>query len=141
MTFNQLTKRKHFRKPKINFTRCPKLQHNPHRKGIVMQVTTIKPRKPNSAIRKIAKVTLLKYFVYKKTIRQKIIAYIPGIGGGKLQKFAKVLIRGGRVPDLPGVKYHIIRNKYDFITNEGFNRKNRRSKFSVLNEKKRKKKY
>jgi len=87
-----------------------------------LKVYTTKPKKPNSAIRKIAKVRL--------STGRRLIAYIPG-QGHNLQEHSVVMIRGGRVPDLPGVHYHIIRGKYDFTGAETFERRKRRSKFGV----------
>ena len=84
---------------------------------------TTKPKKPNSAIRKIAKLKL--------STGKNIIAYIPG-QGHNLQEHSVVLIRGGRVKDLPGVHYHIIRGKLDFIARESFQRNKRRSKFGII---------
>lgn len=122
MTFQQLTRKSNFRSPKINKSKSPRLENSPQRKGTCTRVYTTKPKKPNSAIRKIAKLFL--------STKRYINAYIPG-QGHSLQKHSVVLIRGGRVPDLPGIKYHIIRGKYDFTTNEKFPRSARRSKFSV----------
>ena len=77
----------------------------PQRRGVCTRVYTTTPKKPNSAIRKVARVKLTSGF--------EITAYIPG-EGHNLQQYSVVLLRGGRVPDLPGVKYHLIRGKYDF---------------------------
>lgn len=76
----------------------------PFKRGVVVLVKTMTPKKPNSALRKIARVRL--------SNKQEVTAYIPGIGH-ELAEHAIVLVRGGRVPDLPGVKYHIVRGKYD----------------------------
>lgn len=84
--------------------RAKALQGCPQKQGVCLRVYTTKPKKPNSALRKIAKVRL--------TNRSEIIAYIPG-EGHNLQEHSVVLIRGGRVKDLPGVKYHIIRGVLD----------------------------
>ena len=92
----------------------------PQKKGVCVKVFTKKPRKPNSAIRKVARVTL--------STKKTITAYIPGIGHN-LQKFSNVLVRGGRVKDLPGVKYHILRGKLDCQSVS--NRKQARSKYGV----------
>lgn len=108
------------RKPKHHKTRAPALKGNPQLRGVCLRVGTVKPKKPNSAQRKIAKVRM--------SNKRSIIAYIPGLGHN-LQKHSHVLIRGGRVPDLPGVRYHIMRGKLDFMMSEMFDRKNRRSKF------------
>lgn len=93
---------------------------NPFKRGVCLVVTTKTPKKPNSAIRKIAKVRL--------SNRQEITAYIPGIGHN-LQEHSIVLVRGGRVKDLPGVKYHIVRGKFDASGVEG--RKQERSKYGA----------
>lgn len=77
---------------------------SPFKRGVCLKVTTVTPKKPNSALRKIAKVRL--------TSGQEVTAYIPGIGHN-LQEHSVVLIRGGRVKDLPGVRYHIVRGKLD----------------------------
>jgi len=76
----------------------------PFKRGVVTLVKTMTPKKPNSALRKVARVRL--------SNKQEVTAYIPGIGH-ELTEHAIVLIRGGRVPDLPGVKYHVVRGKYD----------------------------
>lgn len=93
---------------------------SPFKRGVCIKVYTVTPKKPNSAIRKVAKVRL--------TNGQEVIAYIPGIGHN-LQEHAVVLIRGGRVKDLPGVRYHIIRGKLDAAGVE--NRKRGRSKYGA----------
>jgi|JI71714BRNA_FD_contig_71_264636_length_2748_multi_2_in_0_out_0_3 small subunit ribosomal protein S12 len=102
-TINQLCRNKRKSKDKINKT--PALQKCPHKKGICLKIIQRTPKKPNSALRKIAK---LKLFSNKKIVT----AYIPG-EGHNLQDYSVVLIQGGRVKDLPGVKYHIIRGKLD----------------------------
>jgi len=94
--------------------------NNPFKRGVCLTVTTKNPKKPNSAVRKIAKVRL--------SNRQEIIAYIPGIGHN-LQEHSVVLIRGGRAKDLPGVKYHIVRGKFDSAAVE--NRKQGRSLYGA----------
>ena len=93
------------RKKKNKINRTPALQHCPQKKGICVKIFIRTPKKPNSALRKVAKVKL--------SNRKKVEAYIPG-EGHNLQQYSSVLMRGGRVPDLPGVKYHLIRGKYDF---------------------------
>lgn len=92
------------RKKKIKWDKSPALKKNPQQKGVCIKVFTKTPRKPNSALRKVAKIRLSNSL--------KVNAYIPGIGHN-LQEFSIVLIRGGRVKDLPGVKYHLVRGKYD----------------------------
>jgi small subunit ribosomal protein S12 len=89
-------------------------------RGVCVKVTTVTPKKPNSALRKIARVRL--------TSGQEVTAYIPGIGHN-LQEHSVVLIRGGRVKDLPGVRYHIVRGKLDTAGVE--NRKQSRSKYGA----------
>lgn len=93
---------------------------NPFRRGVCVKVTTMTPKKPNSALRKIARVRL--------TTGQEVTAYIPG-EGHNLQEHSIVLIRGGRVKDLPGVRYHIIRGKLDTAGVE--KRKTSRSKYGT----------
>lgn len=117
-TIQQLVKKS--RKNKVSRVKAPALEKCPHKKGVCLKVYTRTPKKPNSAIRKIAKVKLTNKF--------EIIAYIPGMTHN-LQEHSVVLIRGGRVKDLPGVRYHIIRGKYDF---QGLqNRKKSRSKYGT----------
>jgi small subunit ribosomal protein S12 len=112
------------RKKKIVRTKAPALASSPQKKGVCLKVYTRTPKKPNSAIRKIAKIKLTNKF--------EIIAYIPG-ETHNLQEHSVVLIRGGRVKDLPGVHYHIIRGKYDF---QGIqNRKKSRSKYGTKKNK------
>lgn len=103
MTYNQLQQRTP-RKSKKHNNRRHDLQRAPQKKGTCLKVFTTTPRKPNSAIRKIARVLLSNY--------RKITAYIPGMSHN-LQKHSVVLVRGGRVKDLPGMRYTIIRGKYD----------------------------
>jgi small subunit ribosomal protein S12 len=92
----------------------------PFMRGVAIKVTTVTPKKPNSALRKIAKVRL--------TSGQEVTAYIPG-EGHNLQEHSVVLIRGGRVKDLPGVRYHIVRGKFDTTGVEG--RRQGRSKYGT----------
>lgn len=89
-------------------------------RGVCIKVTTVTPKKPNSALRKIARVRL--------TSGQEVTAYIPG-EGHNLQEHSVVLIRGGRVRDLPGVRYHIVRGKFDTLGVE--NRRKGRSKYGA----------
>lgn len=105
-------------------SKTPALFGNPQLKGVCVKVFTRTPKKPNSAIRKVAKLRLSN----KKVVE----SYIPGIGH-TLQEYSIVLMRGGRVPDLPGVKYHCVRGKYDF--KEVKNRKTSRSKYGVKKQK------
>ena len=102
-TINQLCNNK--RKPKRKLNKTPALQKSPQKKGICLKMIIRTPKKPNSALRKIAK---LKLFSNKKVVT----AYIPG-EGHNLAEHSIVLVRGGRVKDLAGVKYHIVRNKFD----------------------------
>ena len=119
-TINQLflQKQKRLKKKKIN--KSPALNKCPQRKGICLKVYTKTPKKPNSALRKVAKVRL--------TSRYTVITSIPGIGHN-LQEHSIVLVRGGRVQDLPGVKYHIVRGKYDLLGI--LKRKTSRSKYGT----------
>ena len=101
-TINQLVR--HGRRALRSKSKSPHLQRNPQRRGVCIQVKTMTPKKPNSALRKIARVRL--------TNQHEVTTYIPGIGHN-LQEHSVVLIRGGRVPDLPGIRYHIIRGTID----------------------------
>ncbi|HTB05606.1 MAG TPA: 30S ribosomal protein S12 [Bacteroidia bacterium] len=96
------------------------LDQSPQRRGVCIRVYTTTPKKPNSALRKVAKVRL--------TNKEEIIAYIPG-EGHNLQEHSIVLVRGGRVKDLPGVRYHIVRGTLDTAGVE--NRRQRRSKYGA----------
>ena len=89
----------------LNFSRTPALQSQPQLKGIVNKVTTMSPKKPNSAVRHVAKVTL--------TNGLRVTARIPGIGY-LCSKYNRVLVNGGRANDLPGVRYSLVRGVYDF---------------------------
>lgn len=101
-TFNQLLK--NIKIKKVKKSRSSALQSCPQKKGLCIKVYITTPKKPNSAKRKVASVVL--------SNRKQIIAYIPGIGHN-LQQYSHVLVRGGRVPDLPAMNYVLIRNKYD----------------------------
>jgi small subunit ribosomal protein S12 len=101
-TVNQLI-RKGRKKPKKR-KKSPALQKCPQKKGVCLQVKTKTPKKPNSALRKVAWIRL--------SNKEEIIAYIPG-EGHNLQEHSMVLVRGGRVKDLPGVRYHIVRGTLD----------------------------
>ena len=101
-------------------TASPALKSCPQRRGVCVRVYTTTPKKPNSALRKVAKVRLTNGF--------EVIGYIPG-EGHNLQEHSVVMIRGGRVKDLPGVRYHIIRGVLD--TQGVKNRKQRRSKYGA----------
>ena len=101
-TINQLIRKPRRSAPERN--RVPAMEANPQKRGVCVRVTTKTPKKPNSALRKIARVRL--------TNGHEITAYIPG-EGHNLQEHSVVLVRGGRVPDRPGVGYHIIRGALD----------------------------
>jgi small subunit ribosomal protein S12 len=92
------------RKPQISRSKSPDLMECPQRRGVCLRVFTQTPKKPNSALRKVARVRL--------TNGREVNAYIPGVGHN-LQEHSVVLIRGGRVKDLPGVRYHIVRGVLD----------------------------
>lgn len=132
-TINQLVKRK--RKIISKKTKTPALQTvlntlrrkaaelpvgSPFKRGVCLKVTTVTPKKPNSALRKIARVRL--------SNGMEVTAYIPGVGHN-LQEHSIVLVRGGRVKDLPGVRYHIVRGVYDTQGVDG--RKRGRSLYGV----------
>jgi small subunit ribosomal protein S12 len=104
----------------VNKSKSAALDSCPQKRGVCTRVYTTTPKKPNSAMRKVAKVRL--------TNKQEIIAYIPG-EGHNLQEHSIVLIRGGRVKDLPGVRYHIVRGALDTAGVDG--RKQRRSKYGA----------
>jgi len=103
-TINQLIR--HGRENKIKKSKSPALTSCPQKRGVCTRVMTFTPKKPNSALRKVARVRL--------TNGIEVTAYIPGIGHN-LQEHSAVLIRGGRVKDLPGVRYHIIRGTLDSL--------------------------
>src|ERR687893_3336559 len=117
-TINQLVRQS--RSPLGRVNKSPALKANPFRRGVCTRVYTTTPKKPNSAMRKVAKVRLTNGF--------EVISYIPG-ESHNLQEHSVVLIRGGRVKDLPGVRYHIVRGVLD--TQGVKNRKQRRSKYGA----------
>ena len=117
-TINQLVRKG--RRKVVFKTKSPALKGAPQRRGVCVQVMTRTPKKPNSALRKVAKVRL--------TNGYEVVSYIPG-EGHNLQEHSVVLIRGGRVKDLPGVRYHIIRGTLD--TSGAANRKQGRSKYGA----------
>lgn len=117
-TLNQLIKSK--RLVKKHKKRTLALKQNPFKRGTCIKVYTRKPKKPNSAIRKVASIIL--------SNKRKIIAYIPG-EGHILQQYSNVLVRGGRVRDLPGVRYKIVRGKFDL--HGLIRRRNGRSKYGA----------
>jgi len=112
------------RKAAVKKSKAPALRGSPQRRGVCVRVYTTTPKKPNSALRKVARVRL--------TTGIEVTAYIPGIGHN-LQEHSVVLIRGGRVKDLPGVRYHIIRGTLDTAGTK--NRKQGRSKYGAKREK------
>jgi len=121
-TVNQL-----IRKPRIapvKRNKVPAMQQNPQKRGVCTRVYTTTPKKPNSALRKVAKIRLTNGF--------EVIGYIPG-EGHNLQEHSIVLIRGGRVKDLPGVRYKIVRGSLD--TQGVKNRKQARSRYGAKKEK------
>lgn len=119
-TINQLVNYKQGRKKKIKKNKTPALTRCPQKKGICIKIFLRTPKKPNSALRKLANVRL--------TNGKRVAAYIPG-EGHNLQEYSSVLIRGGRVKDLPGIKYKIIRGKLDLLGIK--NRKSSRSKYGT----------
>ncbi|NLV17397.1 MAG: 30S ribosomal protein S12 [Syntrophomonadaceae bacterium] len=122
-TINQLVR--HSRKEIIKKSDAPALEGCPQRRGVCTRVFTTTPKKPNSALRKVARVRL--------THGVEVTAYIPGIGHN-LQEHSVVLIRGGRVKDLPGVRYHIVRGTLDAAGVQ--NRNQARSKYGTKRPKK-----
>jgi small subunit ribosomal protein S12 len=112
------------RRQLVKKTKAPALKGSPQRRGVCVRVYTMTPKKPNSALRKVARVRL--------TSKVEVTAYIPGIGHN-LQEHSVVLIRGGRVKDLPGVRYHVIRGILDTAGTK--NRKQGRSKYGAKREK------
>ncbi len=121
-TINQLVRKG--RKKILKKSKSIDLEGCPQKKGVCLQVMTRTPKKPNSALRKVARVRL--------TNGKEVTAYIPG-EGHNLQEHSIVLIRGGRVRDLPGVKYHIIRGRLDAAGVDG--RKRGRSKYGAKSSK------
>ena len=117
-TVNQLLRKKRSR-PKLR-NKVPALEKSPQKRGVCLKVYTTTPKKPNSALRKVARVRLTNGF--------EVTSYIPG-EGHNLQEHSVVIIRGGRVKDLPGVRYHVVRGILD--TQGVGNRKQRRSKYGT----------
>jgi small subunit ribosomal protein S12 len=122
-TISQLIR--HRRQLKIKRSKSPALTSCPQRRGVCLQVKTMTPKKPNSALRKIARVRL--------SNKIEVTSYIPG-EGHNLQEHSIVLVRGGRVKDLPGVRYHIVRGTLD--TSGVADRKKSRSKYGAKRGKK-----
>jgi len=130
-TINQLVRKGRRQKPKVIKATALRRSYNassgrsvattnPQKRGVCVVVKTMTPKKPNSALRKVARVRL--------SNKQEVTAYIPG-EGHNLAEHSIVLVRGGRVKDLPGVKYHIVRGKYDTAGVDG--RKKSRSKYGT----------
>ena len=117
-TINQLMRKA--RKPKIEKSKAPALAGSPQKRGVCVRVYTTTPKKPNSALRKVCRVRL--------TNKEEVTSYIGG-EGHNLQEHSVVLIRGGRVKDLPGVRYHTVRGALD--TQGVQNRKQGRSKYGT----------
>lgn len=117
-TINQLVRKG--RKKDVNKTKSPALVSCPQRRGVCTRVFTMTPKKPNSALRKVARVRLTNKF--------EVTAYIGGVGHN-LQEHSVVLIRGGRVKDLPGVRYHVVRGSLDTAGVQ--DRKRGRSKYGA----------
>lgn len=122
-TINQLVRKG--RSKLSRKTKSPALTRCPQRRGVCVRVYTSTPKKPNSALRKVARVRL--------TNGYEVTTYIPGVGHN-LQEHAIILIRGGRVKDLPGVRYHVVRGTLDTLGVEG--RKQGRSKYGAKRPKK-----
>ena len=121
-TINQLVRKG--RKQAVDKSKTPALKGNPQKRGVCTRVYTTTPKKPNSALRKVARVRL--------TNQMEVTAYIPGIGHN-LQEHSIVLVRGGRVKDLPGVRYKVVRGALD--TQGVKNRKQARSRYGAKKEK------
>jgi small subunit ribosomal protein S12 len=121
-TINQLVK--YGRQLQRGRTKSPALHASPQKRGVCVRVFTSTPKKPNSALRKVARVRL--------TNGIEVTSYIPGVGHN-LQEHSMVLIRGGRVKDLPGVRYHIVRGTLDSMGVDG--RKKSRSKYGAKRQK------
>ena len=117
-TINQLVRKG--RQDKTSKVKTPALKGSPQRRGVCTRVYTTTPKKPNSALRKVARVRL--------TSGIEVTAYIPGVGHN-LQEHSMVLVRGGRVKDLPGVRYHLVRGALDSAGVDG--RRQRRSKYGA----------
>lgn len=123
-TYNQLSNNKRIKKKKLNKT--PALEGCPQKRGVCLKMVGRAPKKPNSGLKKLVKIIL-------PSTRKKVYAYIPG-EGNNLHVYSTVLMRGGRVKDLPGVKYQLIRGKLDLA---GLHkRKTSRSKYGGKNLKK-----
>lgn len=125
-TFSQLSKHKFkHRKTKLRANPINALNNCPQKRGICIKLLRLTPKKPNSALRKLAIVRLCN--------KRRIYAYLPGEGKHSLQEHSVVLVRAGRVKDLPGIKFKIVRGVYDF--NGHPDRKNARSKYGTKRNK------
>ena len=122
-TINQLIRKG--REPQKAKSKVPAMEQNPQKRGVCTRVYTTTPKKPNSALRKVARVRL--------TNGIEVTTYIPGVGHN-LQEHSLVLIRGGRVKDLPGVRYHVVRGTLDAVGVQG--RMQGRSKYGAKRPKK-----
>ena len=125
-TINQIKKKK-YRKRKPNYSGTPLLKNKPYLKGTCVAVRITSPKKPNSAERKIVRVKI-------SSTGKMLTASIPG-QGHNLQKYSVVLVRGGRANDVPACRYKVVRGKYDFTTDESFERKKSRSKWGLKKNK------
>ena len=120
-TFNQIFERR-CRQTVIRSSKTPALESCPQKKGVCAKILIRTPKKPNSALRKVASLKLF-------STSRRVFAYIPG-ETHTLKEYSIVLMRGGRVKDLPGLKYHLVRGKFDFLGLK--NRKTSRSKYGML---------
>jgi small subunit ribosomal protein S12 len=118
-TINQLVRKRH--RPQHRSSKAPRLEKCPQKQGVCLQVKTMTPKKPNSALRKIARVRLT-------STGEEVTVYIPG-EGHSLQEHSMVLVRGGRIRDLPGVRYQVIRGTLDCLGVE--NRRQSRSRYGM----------
>lgn len=125
-TYNQVARRTRLNSKKRKKNRAGALKGAPHKKGVCVKMMIMSPKKPNSAKRKITKVRIMR--------QKKINCYIPG-QGHDLREYSVVLVRGGRVKDLPGIQYHLVKGKFDFSSYEKIPRKTRRSKYGIPKEK------
>jgi small subunit ribosomal protein S12 len=122
-TYNQLCLPKKIHKPKFHKgSPSGAMRNHPFLRGVVVKVKIAKPKKPNSAIRKIARINL--------SSGRSVNCYIPGLGHN-LREFSVVLVQGGGVKDLPGIQYHILRGRFDFTWKERINRQNKLTRRGV----------
>lgn len=124
-TYHQILKKNRIKKIHTNNVKA--LESCPQKKGVCVKLRIVKPKKPNSAQRKVVKLRL--------STKRMIVAYIPG-QGHNLQEYSCVMVCGGRAPDVPGVRYSLIRGKYDFSWKESFERKKKLSKYGYSTKKK-----